>query len=648
MRRRKRSRLQRGCVTRRRLFRNFPTRRVVRALLAASLLVAAFFASRARAQTAGTSSLMSTPAGWPSTGAVTGYTGLALDPLAIYVNPAGLAAQDERSLFVHHGMLQFQTTWDLAAVSYPVPGLGGVGLGFARIGTGGIEGYDAQNRPTGSITYRETAAAASVARRVRGAIWAGATFKILGQSLGDVSASAPAVDLGILARPAALRGAQVGFSAQNVLAGSLDLGGASPSLDRSYRLGLGGPEWRLNALSAARVVLDLATRGKEGMKPRLGAELTRQGVGSLRAGYAEGGPVLGLGLRFRRYGFDYAYQSGKVEATQQFAFRLAWGVPISRWDAQRIVELRKAAVDSIRVQRAQEIARDREKAEASETSGDWETAFVLWEVLERSDPGKPTYSARAERARVEIERSAQAEIAAESGRRTAKALADMARQALARGDAEEATGLMRAIRAPGAQGGASRDTIASLERDVAAARDQAAARALARADSLWAKARAFEAADQVALAMRLTPDDPRARNRWNQLQTSMGKSAAEAQILGRKLEALTALNEVARAFAEGRYTDASAQVQRALALDPSSTEARDWRDRIQRRLSTPKPELDARIKQLYIKGMEAFTSGDYREALRNWEQILVLDPLNESARRNVLEARERMKSEAHR
>jgi len=46
--------------------------------------------------------------------------------------------------------------------------------------------------------------------------------------------------------------------------------------------------------------------------------------------------------------------------------------------------------------------------------------------------------------------------------------------------------------------------------------------------------------------------------------------------------------------------------------------------------------------------MEAFTAGDYREALRNWEQILVLDPLNENARRNVLEARDRMKAEARR
>jgi hypothetical protein len=619
---------------------------MIRALVASSLLLAAFFSTRAHAsgQTAGTANLLSTPAGWPSTGAVSGFTGLALDPLAIYMNPAGLATQDERSLLVHHGMLAFSTTWDLAAVSYPVPGLGGIGLGFARLGTGGIDGYDAQNQPTGSMSYRETAAAASVARRVRGPVWGGITFKILGQSLGGISASAPALDLGVLYRPSALRGGQIGLSAQNVIAGSLDLGGTSPSLDRSYRLGLGSPELRFNALSAGRLVLDLATRGQEGMKPRIGAEFTRAGLGAVRAGFANGGPVLGLGLRFRRYGFDYAYQSGGVEATQQFALRLNWGVPLSQYDAQRLVELRKVALDSLRAQHAGDIARDRAKAEAAEKAGDWEGALVLWQVLERADPSEPRYAARAEQARAGIERSAEAAIQAEGPRRLALALADLARQALARGDAEEASGLMRGI----AAGGAGGDSLGALARDVASARDRAASKALARADSLQAKSKVFDAAGQVALALRLNPDDPRARARWNEMEATLGKSAAEIQSLSRKLAALTALNEVAQAYAEGRYADASTAVQRSLALDPESPEARDWRDRIARRLATPKPELDARIKQLYIKGMEAFTAGDYREALKNWEQILVLDPLNESARRNVLEARERMKSEARR
>ena len=628
---------------RRRRYRH--RRRLVRALLASSLLLAAVLGTRAHAlgQAAGTANLLAQPSGWPTTGAVSGFTGTALDPLAIYVNPAGLAAQDERSLLVHHGLLPFSTSWDLAAVSYPIPGLGGVGLGFARLGTGGIEGYDAQNRPTGTGTYQETSAAASVARRIRGPIWAGATFKILGQSLAGVSASAPALDLGALYRPAALRGGQIGISAQNVIAGSLDLGGVAPSLDRSFRVGLGSPEWRFHGLSSARLVLDLGTRGSEGMKPHLGAELARAGLGSVRAGYSNGGPVLGVGFRFRRYGFDYAYQSGTVEATQQFALHLNWGVPVSQYEAQRMAALRKAAEDSLRAQRAGAIARDRTQAEAAERDGDWEQAFVLWQVLDRSDPTRPVYAERAAHARAEIQRSAAEALEKESARKVALTMAGLARQALERGDAEEAAGLMRGLTAEVAS-----DTLEGLRRDVAASRDRAGARAMARADSLEARGKIFDALEQVGIALRLNPDDPRARSRWDAMETTLSKSAAEAQSLSRKLQALTTLNEVSRAYAEGRYKDAGEKAQRALALDPQSAEAKDWRDRIERRMSTPKPELDARIKQLYIKGMEAFTAGDYREALKNWEQILVLDPLNESARRNVLEARERMKSEARR
>ena len=93
--------------------------------------------------------------------------------------------------------------------------------------------------------------------------------------------------------------------------------------------------------------------------------------------------------------------------------------------------------------------------------------------------------------------------------------------------------------------------------------------------------------------------------------------------------------------------DLGAEVK-AIARDPSSAEAKAWRDRIQRRMSTPKPELDARVKQLYVRGMEAFALGDYKEALKQWEQILAIDPLNESARRHVLETRERLKAEARR
>lgn len=623
-----------------------------RGLLAPGLFaVAAMLAipPPAVAQSGGTAILLSSPGSWPSTGTLSATTALGSDASAIYLNPAGLAVQDERSVLVHHGLLQFDTAWDMAAVCYPIPGLGAVGLGLARIGTSGIDAYDAGNLPLGTIGYTETSIAASVARRVYRSISAGATFKVLSQSLGDVSAAAPSLDIGVVYRASLFRGGQVGVTAENLVASSLALGGPSASVDRSFRFGVASPEWRIARLTAARAVIDLARQGSEGMKSRIGVEITRDGYGSVRAGLNANRPVVGLGINWRRYGLDVALAQGETEMTRQLALHLAWGEPVSQYEERRRAEYSKAAEDTVRARRAGLLARDRVMAEESEVRGDWEEALILWEVLNHERPEEKMYTERSERARREIAARAKREIETESEQRLAATIVTLARAALVRGDLEEATGLWRGVASPGhAPIGVAPESVAAIEAEFRAARDRSASRAAARADSLRLVGQVLVAADEAALALRLKPDDTHAREVWAALERLVGRSAVEAASLGRKLDALTAVHEASQAFNERRYADAQVAAKRALALDPTSAEARAWRDRIERRLSTPKPELGVQIKSLYIKGMEAFSNGDYREALRNWEKILVLDPLNESARRNVLEARERMKSGASR
>ena len=619
--------------------------RVGSILAAATLWGACAVTGSAGAQTSGTTNLLSAPGSWPTNGAADQTTALGLDPSAIYLNPAGLAAQDERSFLFHHGMLQFDTGWDVAAVSYPIPGLGAVGVGAARIGTSGIEAYDAQNQPLGSIGYSETSLAASVARRVYGPITGGVTFKVLTQSLGDVSAAAPALDLGFTYRPQTLRGGQVGFAVQNLVAGSLDLGGAASAVDRGYRIGVASPEWRLSRLVAARAAVDLSRQGSDGNRARVALEVNRPGWGSLRAGLNAGRPVFGLGVQYRRYGLDVAMEQGELEATQQVALHVAWGEPVSEYEARRRAEFSKAAEESVMARRTALLASDRTRAEGAEASGDWESALLHWEFLHRERPTDKTYAERADRARAAIREEAKAAVDRESALRLDQTLSAMTRDALARGDVEEALGLWRGF---SQRTGAPSEGYSALEADVRSAADREFVSAVARGDSLRNAGRVLAAADAAALALRLRPEDPRALELWAALEAGVGKSAASAASLSRKLEALTAVQAASQAFNEGRYSDAQKQVRKALTLDPSSAEAKAWNGRIQRRLSTPRPELDARIKALYIEGMEAFTAGDYRRALKSWEQILVLDPLNEGARRNVLEARDRLKAEARR
>jgi tetratricopeptide (TPR) repeat protein len=623
-------------------------RPIVRAAAAGALLLV-LAARMATAQEAGTLNLLAAPGAWPTTGAVSTSTALALDPSAVYLNPAGLAMQDERSLLVHHGLLQFDTSWDLAAVAYPLPGLGAVGIGLARVGTSGIEAFDANNQPLGSIGYSETALAASVSRKVYGPVTAGLTFKVLSQSLGEASAAASAVDLGALYHPAVLRGGQIGLAVQNAFGGSLDLGGSAPSLGRSLRVGLASPEWRWGGRNALRGILDLGKQGPEPMTSRAGVEMTRAGWGSLRAGLNAGHPVLGAGVTWRRYGLDVAIAQGEVETMHQIALHVAWGEPVSQYEERRRAQYQKAAEESLLARSAARHALDRAKAEASETSGDWETALVLWEVIARERPEDAAVARRAAKAREEVSAKARRAVDEETARRLASTLAALTRDALDRGDLEEAEGFRRGLDLhAGAAGTAYADSLAQLETALDLARTREASRSAARADSLHRQGRVLESAEAAALALRLDPNQAQARDVWSALQGSVGKSANDAAALARKLDALTAVHAASQAFNEGRYTDAQTAVRKALALDPGSKEAKAWKERVQRRLATPRPELDARIKQLYIRGMEAFSSGDYKEALRNWEQILVLDPLNESARRNVLEARERMKAEASR
>jgi tetratricopeptide (TPR) repeat protein len=355
--------------------------------------------------------------------------------------------------------------------------------------------------------------------------------------------------------------------------------------------------------------------------------------------------VFGLGVKYRRYGLDIAMEQGELEATQQVALHVAWGEPVSEYEARRRAEFSKAAEESVMARRAALLAEDRTRAEAAEAGGDWETALLHWEFLHRERPTDKTYSDRAERARAAIREEAKAEVDRESAVRLDQTLAAMIRDALARGDVEEALGLWRGF---SQRTGPPPEGYAALEADVRSAADREFVSAVARGDSLRNADRVLAAADAAALALRLRPEDTRALELWAALEAGVGKSAASAASLSRKLEALTAVQAASQAFNEGRYTDAQKSVKKALALDPGSAEAKAWNGRVQRRLSTPRPELDARIKALYVEGMEAFTAGDYRKALKSWEQILVIDPLNENARRNVLEARDRLKAEARR
>ena len=54
-------------------------------------------------------------------------------------------------------------------------------------------------------------------------------------------------------------------------------------------------------------------------------------------------------------------------------------------------------------------------------------------------------------------------------------------------------------------------------------------------------------------------------------------------------------------------------------------------------------EEKEQVKSLYKEGMKYFTQKDYLKAIEAWRKVLEIDPDNESVRRNLEDAEQRLK-----
>ena len=62
----------------------------------------------------------------------------------------------------------------------------------------------------------------------------------------------------------------------------------------------------------------------------------------------------------------------------------------------------------------------------------------------------------------------------------------------------------------------------------------------------------------------------------------------------------------------------------------------------QRKMTPLTDKEEADIRRHYLRGMGFYSDNEYTQAILEWEKILAIDPTNESVRRNIKEARERL------
>ena len=135
---------------------------------------------------------------------------------AIAYNPAGLASMDRGEAALSHSAWYLGTAYDFLGAGFALPGADKLkmGLSFARLSSGDMEGRTATRNRTGGYSAYDQAASLALAKQY-GMYSVGGAVKYIESSIAGVKGTGYAVDMGV---KRGLRGipASVGVAVQNL------------------------------------------------------------------------------------------------------------------------------------------------------------------------------------------------------------------------------------------------------------------------------------------------------------------------------------------------------------------------------------------------------------------------------------------------
>lgn len=297
----------------------------VAGVLSAYLPVRPAFADVAVGASSG--DFLSFEVGGRSAGMAGAHTGVATGVTAQFWNPAGLSTLNQPQVGAMHANWLQDLSYEWLGIAKPMGGLGVGSLSVAYFHTPGIQGVDEFDNPTSDFRVYDIAVTAGVARTLAPGFSIGANAKMIRQSLGTVTGTAPAVDFGARAT---IAGTSLGAVVQNLGPG-LSFEGASYPLPREIKLGMGRSFWKERIQLAA----DYNMPSHYFDDLRVGTEVRAHPNVSLRVGYRHefgtpedpaNGLSYGLGLHFHQLELDYAMTpSDAFDNVHRLSFGYSFG-----------------------------------------------------------------------------------------------------------------------------------------------------------------------------------------------------------------------------------------------------------------------------------------------------------------------------------
>ncbi|MCK4537439.1 MAG: PorV/PorQ family protein [Candidatus Krumholzibacteria bacterium] len=600
---------------------------------------------RSQDGTGGTRSIFTLGAGSRAISMGGCFVAIGDDPSVIYYNPAALKLNPYPAIMGNHIQLFSgfaDASYDFIGLAWPTLSLGAFGLGLMNVGTGGIREFDSYSVETGEISYRETQMILSYAFDLPwqkfGRFSLGTSVKILNQRIGDYSDTGTGLDIGLLYHQDMVEGLVFGCNIQDIVGAETKLVTIPDKVDRTIMIGVGYNKRFENGSSMnLSVQMDMPERDDNDL--RFGAEYNYREYISFRAGFDSESVTAGVGFTWNRYSGDYGFFS-REEAGSSHPFSVQARIGDSLEDKKRIEEERRLKDEERRIAEifASRVAEHIKVAQSNIDDEEFEGALDELKIALEYDPE----SKRAAEMMSSVE-SRIVEIQAEKTRTAEKSLLINQHFSLGlRYYSENEYILSRAqwkiVLEMDPDNNDAADYLARTEGKL----EEQITQHKTAAGGYESRGRLAAALGEWNIVRMIDPSNSEAIAATERISTRMEELGRNYKAANRRLQTIESFENALKAFSEGRYDDSANLLEEVLRRQPDHEEARDLLNRIRRRMTPLTEEQKEEVRQLYIQGMRHFTQKDYLQAIAVWNRIIEIDPDNESVRRNIEEAQQRI------
>jgi tetratricopeptide (TPR) repeat protein len=584
---------------------------------------------------AGRESPFSLGAGARGMGMGRAFASLPGDASSVFSNPAATASIDRTEFTAFHTSLFLGTNYDCLALSHPIGMLGVFTLSVGRLGTGDIIQRDQFNRPEDTFSASDFLLGFSYARSIGYGLAAGLTVKDVGLEVGDDAGYGFGMDLGFHYAPYFAPGLYVGIGLADLIQPRIKLRSAEDVYQTVSRFGLSYSR-EFNENFGAAVVTEIEKIGGRDSRFHPGLEVGLYQSLFLRTGYAHDRMTFGGGVAYNIIKIDYAYENIEhLGGSHRVSFGVSFGKSVRKSRDEMVfkaVETEKATwQESLDRQRSIDYATYLSRGDSLCAAGKHQDALINYQralVIDET----------SEKARVMADSMMDIIITvAASGAR------DQRREDLTLKRIEAALGDMKA----GRFNQAISQYELALEIDpantkVAELLQSARITRTSEIDNMRRRARAY----------RQSNDHSNAITEWNRLlglepQDSEALSGIETSKSELRVSDLVA--SAVRAIDEGKFSNAVTFLNEAQTLKPNDKAIQSLLSEARAKSAPITSLTDIKSNQehwdIYLRGLERYQAGEFKQALDSWESLRPHYPNNSDLENNIGQARQRLATE---